>query len=110
MEKSAVLPPIYEAVSSDPFNLVDLGIPGLRHCMFRHNSPNICVEITPISPYNNRQERKRLLRLYQSVIEKVSTSSSKSSSGQQIKLYFHVTASESVLVQVRHVLMTSQPS
>jgi hypothetical protein len=105
LEKNSLLSPIHEAISSDPFNLVDLGIPGLRHCMFRYHAQNLFVEMTPISPYNNSQERKRLLRLYQSVMEKASSVSSTSSLGQQIKLSFHVTASESVLVQVRDIIM-----
>ena len=59
MEKGIIIAPILDAIRSDPSNTVEFGLPGLRHLMFRNNSQNTCLEMVPIAPYNNSQERKR---------------------------------------------------
>lgn len=55
----SVLSSIQDSVKTDPINIVELGIPGLRHCMIRNNLNQSFLEMSAIAPYNNSQDRKR---------------------------------------------------
>ena len=86
--------PIEEAIRTDPPSVVELGLPGLRHCLFKFHNPSTCYEMKPVAPYNRKDERKRLTRLYQHVDSQISTYPTESDTT------FYTGGSESILIKV----------
>jgi hypothetical protein len=87
-----MLASLKESVGQDPINVVELGIPGLRHFMFRIHSTNIFIESNPLPPYTCGQDRKRLMRLYQESNRLLQLTNG--------KLYYHVTDNETAVYKV----------
>jgi hypothetical protein len=84
-----------ETIRTEPTNVVELGIPGLRHFMFRLNASNTFSELNPLPPYTNSQDRKRLIRGYQEANRLLVESKG--------KLHYHVTDDETIVHKVMRV-------
>jgi hypothetical protein len=99
LEAQGILPLLEETIRTEPTNVVELGILGLRHFMFRLKASNNFFEFNPLPPYTNSQDRKRLIRGYQQAQRLLAESKG--------KLQYHVTDDETI---VHKVMITNQVS
>ncbi|KAG6878090.1 hypothetical protein C0993_012417 [Termitomyces sp. T159_Od127] len=96
LEKDGTLDAIANACSSrqTEYAVGDLGIPGLRHFVYKSRSQ---VQITtPVfeDPYDSLQDRRRLITLYQTLHDAIHA---KSGQGGTLKLQYIRTGKESVM-------------
>jgi hypothetical protein len=65
LNKTASIAAITEALEQDSFSVAELRIPHLQHFLYKSKSivQFTCPKLE--APYNTRQEKKRLFRLYQ---------------------------------------------
>ncbi|KAI8801940.1 vacuolar fusion protein MON1 [Cladochytrium replicatum] len=68
-EMEGIMPPLELAVKMDPYSLVEVGIPGIRH--FLYKSRPMVQYTLPAStpPYTEKHDLRRLMRLYQYAYE-----------------------------------------
>jgi hypothetical protein len=63
LENFNYLETLSECVDNDPLSVVELGISGLRHCIFKFHKPSCYYELGITAPYNDPIERKRFRSL-----------------------------------------------
>ncbi|TPX50273.1 hypothetical protein SeLEV6574_g01012 [Synchytrium endobioticum] len=80
-----------EAVKMDPYSLNEVGVPIIRHFIFKSRALVQYTQPAPSPPYTNKQDWKRLLLLYQHAHSKLYKRPHAS------KVVFNVGAAESVL-------------
>ncbi|KAI8904400.1 vacuolar fusion protein MON1 [Gorgonomyces haynaldii] len=75
------------------FNIVEVGIPGLRHFYFEHKGTHL--EADPLAPYTSNKELKRLFALYDQLYQTLKRRP------LQGDLGFQVTESETIVCDIR---------
>ncbi|KNC55853.1 vacuolar fusion protein MON1 A [Thecamonas trahens ATCC 50062] len=85
---------ITDAMASQAYSVDELGIPGLLHFLYKSVSSRQYTAPAWSAPYITGGEQRRLLRVYQDVIEKVHTVAN------DVKIYYQVSQSETLLAWV----------
>lgn len=96
LEKDGLMTALSEAIikGKTTYSVSNLGIPGLRHFLYKSRSH---VQITMPEfedPYDNLDERRRLITLYQTLHDAIHA---KSGQGSTLKLQYIRTDRESVM-------------
>ena len=92
LETTGVSEQLQESIRH-PLNVVELGIPGLRHFMFKIHASQSYIECVAIPPYTNKRDHKRIIRQYQRAQQMLQE--------QKGKLYYHGMEHETVIYKVR---------
>lgn len=65
LEKKGVWAPLMEALRNQFYDVAPIGIPELRHFLYKSKSSGLLTSPAMVAPYDTDQERKRLVELYQ---------------------------------------------
>ncbi|KAJ3296088.1 Vacuolar fusion protein mon1b [Borealophlyctis nickersoniae] len=91
LEQANLVDQISDAIRADPYSILELGIPTLRHFIYKSKTLVQFSEPGAAPPYTNVEDYRRLLRQYQYAHEKAHSRS------VGAKVTFHVTKGEAVL-------------
>ncbi|KAJ3045780.1 Vacuolar fusion protein mon1b [Rhizophlyctis rosea] len=80
-----------EALKADPYHILELGIPAVRHFIYKSKQLVQYTEPGPTAPYTDVEEYRKLLREFQYSMNKMHARDT------QARTVFHVTASQAVL-------------
>ncbi|KAJ3053009.1 Vacuolar fusion protein mon1b [Rhizophlyctis rosea] len=91
LESTGIVDGIMDALNSDPYHIFELGIPAVRHFVFKSKLWVQYSEPGVSAPYTDGEEYRRLLREFQYSMSKLH------SREVGARTVFHVTGSESIL-------------
>ncbi|KAI8898879.1 vacuolar fusion protein MON1 [Globomyces pollinis-pini] len=91
LEDLRCVEPIEDLIKTDPINVVELGIPGLRHVIFKYRGVKCITETNPIPPYTMPADQNRLYLMYQ-------IAQSRLGKPYFGNMSFHITDSETVVL------------
>ncbi|XP_073501306.1 vacuolar fusion protein MON1 homolog A isoform X2 [Phyllobates terribilis] len=94
LEKRGTWAPLTEALTNSPYHAAQVGIPELRHFLYKSKSSGLFTSPAMAAPYDTEGEQKRLVSLYQHLHGRAHRSS------RPLTTIYHVGPRENVLVWV----------
>lgn len=94
LEKRGTWAPLKEALSNSLYDVAQVGIPELRHFLYKSKSSGLFTSPAMTAPYNTEGEQKRLVSLYQYLHGRAHCSSN------PLTTIYHVGSEENILAWV----------
>ncbi|KAJ3092649.1 Vacuolar fusion protein mon1b [Quaeritorhiza haematococci] len=95
LEEANLVEGVKYAMKSNPYSIVELGIPPLRHFVYKSRNLVQFTEPGLAPPYTSKSDWKRLFRMYQYSSNKMQKDRTSSSSSARV--FWHVSDTEAVL-------------
>ncbi|KNC97432.1 uncharacterized protein SPPG_07355 [Spizellomyces punctatus DAOM BR117] len=91
LETTGCVEAIDDAIRADPYSIVEVEVPSLRHFIYKSTTLVQYTEPSLSAPYTRKEDRRRLLRAYQYALERMHARENPA------RVIFHATPTEAVM-------------